>query len=328
MGVTPMRGYVIKRLLQSILTIFIVASVLFILFRLVPGDPTAQVISPALSKPAQQRLKESYGLAKPLYAQYLLYIKNMFTFKWGRSFQTSLPVVDMVSYRFLNTIFLMGVAMFFTLTIGIFGGIIMAVRRGSLLEKSGLVGVLIFRSSPPFITGLILLIVLSYRLGIFPTGGMRTVGQLFETFTQKFFSVDFLHHLILPTLTVTLYYLATPLLIMRNSMLEVIGSGYVKLAKAKGVPPAKVILKHAARNALLPVVTVASLLIGFAIGGQVIVETVFSWPGMAKLMVDSAAYQDYPVAQATFLSMATLVIFLNLVADISYAYLDPRISYG
>ena len=147
-----------------------------------------------------------------------------------------------------------------------------------------------------------------------------------ETGIHILFNKDFLHHLVLPTITVAFYYLATPMLIMRDSMLEVLGSDFIELAKAKGLAPRVVMMKHAARNALLPVLTVSSIMVGFAIGGQVIVEQVFSWPGMGQLMVEAASGQDYPVAQATFLILAAVVIVLNLIADISYSYLDPRIS--
>ena len=145
---------------------------------------------------------------------------------------------------------------------------------------------------------------------------------------QFMFSADFLHHLVLPTITVTAYYLATPMLIMRDSMLEVLGSDYVEFARAKGLAPHKVMIRHAARNALLAVVTISSILLGFAIGGQVIVETVFSWPGMGLAMVEAAARHDYPVAQASFLMLAVIVIVMNLLADISYCWLDPRIKLG
>jgi peptide/nickel transport system permease protein len=157
---------------------------------------------------------------------------------------------------------------------------------------------------------------------------MHTPGVSIGTGLAVFLSKDFLHHLVLPTVTVALFYLATPMLIMRDSMLEVMGSDFIELAKAKGLAPHVVMIKHAARNALLAVVTVASLMVGFAIGGQVLVESVFSWPGMGQLMVEAASSHDYPVAQGTFMVLAALVIFLNLLADISYCYLDPRIKMG
>jgi len=323
-----MQEYIIRRILYTLLTLFGVATILFFIFRIMPGDPTAQVISPALDPVAQARLKEAYGLDKPLLVQYFLYLKNLAVFDWGRSFTSSQPVIDIMAYRFWNTIFLMGAAMCFVLVAGTSLGMVMAWRRGGPLDTGGTVMALVFQSAPPFVTGLLLLMVLSYRMDLFPTGGMHAAGVSIGKGLGVFLSVDFLHHLVLPTITVALYYLATPMLIMRDSMLEVMGSDFIELAKAKGLAPHVVMIKHAARNALMAVVTVSSLMVGFAIGGQVLVETVFSWPGMGQLMVEAAQSHDYPVAQATFLVLAAIVIFLNLLADISYCYLDPRIKMG
>ena len=321
-----MQEYIIRRILYTLLTLFGVATILFFIFRIMPGDPTAQVISPALDEVAQARLKEAYGLDKPLLIQYVLYLKNLVIFDWGRSFTSSREVFDILTYRFWNTIFLMGAAMCFVLVIGTGLGMVMAWRRGGPLDTGGTIVALVFQSAPPFVTGLLLLMVLSYRLDLFPTGGMASPGVAIGQGLAVFFSADFLHHLVLPTITVALYYIATPMLIMRDSMLEVMGSDFIELAQAKGLAPHVVMIKHAARNALLAVVTVSSLMIGFAIGGQVLVESVFSWPGMGQLMVEAAQSHDYPVAQATFLVLAALVIILNLLSDISYGYLDPRIK--
>jgi peptide/nickel transport system permease protein len=326
--VGTMQEYIIRRILFTLLTLFGVATILFFIFRIMPGDPTAQVISPALDEVAQANLKQAYGLDKPLSVQYILYLKNLVVLEWGRSFTSSRKVFDILAYRFWNTIFLMGASMCFVLVIGTGLGMVMAWRREGPLDMGGTVAALVFQSAPPFVTGLLLLMVLSYRLDLFPTGGMYTPGVAMGKGFAIFLSRDFLHHLVLPTITVSLYYLATPMLIMRDSMLEVMGSDFIELAKAKGLAPHVVMIKHAARNALLTVVTVSSLMIGFAIGGQVLVESVFSWPGMGQLMVEAASSHDYPVAQGTFLVLAALVIFLNLVSDISYCYLDPRIKLG
>ncbi len=323
-----MQEYIIRRILYTLLTLFGVATILFFIFRIMPGDPTAQVISPALDEVAQARLKEAYGLDKPLLVQYVLYLKNLVMLDWGRSFTSSRKVFDIMVYRFWNTIFLMGAAMSFVLVFGTGLGMVMAWRRQGPLDTGSTIVALVFQSAPPFVTGLLLLMVLSYRLDLFPTGGMHTPGVAIGQGLAVFLSRDFLHHLILPTITVALYYLATPMLIMRDSMLEVMGSDFIELAKAKGLAPHVVMIKHAARNALLAVVTVSSLMIGFAIGGQVLVESVFSWPGMGQLMVEAASSHDYPVAQGTFIVLAALVIFLNLLSDISYCYLDPRIKLG
>ncbi len=322
-----MKEYIARRILYTLLTLFGVATILFFIFRLLPGDPTAQVISPALDAMAQARLKEAYGLDKPLPMQYLLYLKNLVALDWGRSFTSSQPVFDIIWVRFINTIFLMGAAMCFTLVAGVGLGMIMAWKRNSRLDNWGTVVALVFQSAPPFVTGILMLIVMSYRLDLFPTGGMREAGVSLGSISQ-FFSWDFVHHLVLPTITVSLFYLATPMLIMRDSMLEVMGSDFIELAKAKGLPPHVVMIKHAARNALLAVVTVSSIMVGFAIGGQVIVEQVFSWPGMGLQMVEAAASHDYPVAQGTFLMLAVVIIVLNFISDISYCYLDPRIKLG
>jgi len=321
-----MKEYIVRRIIYALFTILAVATILFFIFRMMPGDPTAQVISPALDETAQLRLKQAFGLDKPLVIQYLLYLKNLVTLDWGRSFVTSKKVIDMLSYRFWNTIYLMTAGMCFTLTIGIGLGMIMGWRRSGAIDVGGTLGALMLQSAPPFVTGILLLMVLSYRLDLFPTGGMSTAGMRLGTGLSIFLNRDFLHHLVLPTLTISFYYLATPMLIMRDSMLEVSGSDFIELAKAKGVAPRLIILKHAARNALLPVLTVTSIMVGFAIGGQVIVEQVFSWPGMGQLMVQAASSQDYPVAQGTFLILAIVVIIMNLLADISYYYLDPRLS--
>lgn len=310
------------------LTIVVVASILFLLFRMLPGDPMAQVISPALDESVQMRLKQAFGLDKPIYIQYVLYLKNLVLLEWGRSFVTQEKIFDIMQYRSWNTILLMGAGMCFAIVVGVGLGMVMAWRRNSLLDVGATIGALFFQSAPPFITGLVLLMVLSYKLDLFPTGGMYTPGFHPITVLELLISWDFLHHLVLPTICVALYNLATPMLIMRDSMLEVLGSDFVELAKAKGLPPHVVMIKHAARNALLPVVTISSIMVGFAIGGQVIVEQVFSWPGMGRLMVESASQRDYPVAQATFLALAAVVITLNLAADIAYCYLDPRISLG
>jgi peptide/nickel transport system permease protein len=187
--------------------------------------------------------------------------------------------------------------------------------------------VLFFRSAPTFWVGLMAIILFSAGLGWFPAQGMRTVGTPSGSFAQMFLNWDFLHHLILPSIVAALYFMATPLLVMRNSMLEVLSEDYVEMAHAKGIKPRKVLFRHAARNALLPVVTSGALFIGSAIGGQVLIEVVFSWPGLGREIVTAVTRRDYPLAQACFIIISTTVMVMNLVADLLYAALDPRISY-
>ena len=208
-----MQEYIIRRILYTIMTLFAVATILFFIFRVMPGDPTAQVISPALDEAAQARLKETFGLDKPLIVQYVLYLKNLVTLNWGRSYTTQHEVFGILKYRFWNTIFLMGAAMSFTLVFGAGLGMVMAWRRGGTLDVGSTVSALVLQSAPPFVTGILFLMILSYRLDLFPTGGMASPGMRLETGIQMLFSKDFLHHLVLPTITTAFYYLATPMLI-------------------------------------------------------------------------------------------------------------------
>ncbi|MFT5503344.1 MAG: peptide/nickel transport system permease protein [Gammaproteobacteria bacterium] len=321
-----MSDYILRRFVYTLITIFAVASILFVLFRMLPGDATMQVISPAMDEAVQERMKKAFGLDKPMWAQYFIYLKNLVTLEWGRSFVSAQEVTDILAYRFWNTVLLMAAGMCLTLVIGIGFGIIMAWRRNSALDIGGTIVSLVFQAAPPFITGLLLLIVLSYRLGLFPTGGMYPPGQRPDGLFDLLMMPEFWHRIVLPTITVGAYYISTPMLIMRDSMLEVLGSDFIELAKAKGLKSSVIMFKHAARNALLGVVTIAGIMIGFAVGGQVVVESLFSWPGMGQLMVESAASHDYPVAQGTFLMLAILVIGLNFFTDVLYCYLDPRIK--
>jgi peptide/nickel transport system permease protein len=219
----------------------------------------------------------------------------------------------------------MGTGLCLTLVIGTGLGMVMAWRVNKPSSTAGTLSAIVIQSMPPFVIALLLLMVLSYRLDLFPTGGMHTPGVSSGKGLVSLLSLDFLYHLILPTITMIIYYLATLLLIIRNKMLEVIDSDFVLMARAKGLAHHLVIFKHAGRNAIVAVAALSSPMIGFAVSGQLTVEQAFNWPGLGKLLVQSAASDDYPVLQATFLALTVLVIFLNLVLDISYRYFSHRI---
>jgi peptide/nickel transport system permease protein len=321
-----MREFVVTRIGYTIVTLFLIATLLFFLFRLLPGDPMIAVISPGVDAAEVQHLHHIFGLDLPMWQQYLIFLKDLVTLNFGRSFSSGQEVAGIIGYRLVNTLLLMSAGMTLALLLGVVLGTIMAWRRGGILDVAGTVLGLVFQAAPPFITGLVLLIVFSYRLGWFPTGGMFAPGTRPPQALDLLLDLDFYRRLALPTITLTAYYVVTPMLIMRDGMLEVMGSDYVEFAKAKGLSPARVVIHHAARNALMGVVTIASILIGFAIGGQVIVETLFSWPGMGQLMVDAASQHDYPVALASFLVLAVVVVVLNLLTDLLYGWLDPRIK--
>lgn len=320
--------YLARRTMSSLITLLGVAVILFVLFRMMPGDPTAQVISPALDQAAQARLKHAFGLDLPVWQQFFIYLKNMLTLQWGQSFTTGQSVAALLGHWLLNTMLLMSAGLVLAVVIGVVLGILMAARRGGVLDHVATVAGLVFQAAPPFVIAIVLLIAFSYKLELLPSSGMVAAGTDDAGTWAMLTSADFLKHLILPTITIGAVYVATPMLVMRDSMLEVLGSDFVEFARAKGLKPSRVLFGHAARNALLAVVTVSSLILGFAIGGQIVIETVFSWPGMGKAMVDAALQHDYPVAQAAFFLMAVVVIVMNLLTDLSYSLLDPRIRFG
>jgi len=321
-------GYIARRLLHMCLTLFVLLTLLFFLFRVIPGDPISMYIESGLSPEAQEALLHQYGLDRPLLEQYGVFLRNMVHGDFGDSFQYNKPAIRVVWERFWPTVLLMGTSLLVAFIIGVFGGAILAWRRGTLFETLGTMAVLAVRSAPVFWTGMILLSLFAFRLQWLPLGGMNTPGTNFEGWWDKYVSLDFLRHLILPVLTASLYSVASPMLVMRSSMLETVREDYVELARAKGLSEMRVLFFHAVRNALLPVVTVMAVMAGFAIGGVVLVETVFRWPGMGREIVMAVSMRDYPLAQAAFFFVGVLISMFNLAADVIYAYLDPRISYA
>ncbi len=310
-----------------VLMILLVSTMIFFLFRVMPGDPTAFIVDPSIPPEARAQMLARYGLDKGLWDQYLIFMQDLLRLDFGSSYFYNRPVLEIIGEKLPATLILMLSAMTLAYLIGICMGALMAWKRGSKMETGGIVFVLFFRSAPTFWVGLMAIILFSANLGWFPAQGMRTVGTPSGNFAQMFLNMDFLHHLILPSIVAALYFMATPLLVMRNSMLEVLSEDYVEMAHAKGIKPRKVLFRHAARNALLPVVTSGALFIGSAIGGQVLIEVVFSWPGLGREIVTAVTRRDYPLAQACFIIISTTVMLMNLVADLLYAALDPRISY-
>jgi len=261
----------------------------------------------------------------PLYKQYVIYMKSMLTLDFGDSFITGQPVWDELKTRVPPTALLFGTATILAYLIGIALGVVLAWRRGTHLELGALVISLVFYSMPLFWFGLIMLWIFSFQYHIFPLGGMMDPPpeggwKGLQEYT------NILWHLTLPLLTLTVLSLAGNILLMRNSMLEVMGDDFIVTAKAKGLSERTVMYKHAARNATLPVVTAMALSIGAIISGGVLTETIFSWPGMGKLLVDSTIGQNFPVVQGTFFILAILTILGNILADLLYAYLDPRVQ--
>jgi peptide/nickel transport system permease protein len=318
--------YLFKRLIIVFITLFILVSIVFLMFRVIPGDPVSMFIDSGLDAESQQLMMKLYGLDKPISEQYFIFIKNMFKGDLGNSFTYGKPVVQVISERFLNTLVLTVTALIIAFSLGITNGSYLAWHRNTKIDLIGTIMALIIRCAPVFWTGMILLSIFAFKLEWLPLGGMTSVGQNFTGFWDKILSLDFLKHLILPAITSALYSMATPTLLMRTSMLEVIKEDYIELAYAKGIPERKVRRRHAMRTALLPVVTIFAVQAGLAIGGSVLVETVFRWPGMGREIVLAVSSRDYPMAQGAFLFIGFATITFNLIADVLYAYLDPRVS--
>ncbi len=319
--------FVVRRSLQLVVTLWAVATVLFLIFRSMPGDPTTYVIDPSLGQEARDRLIESYGLNEPLYVQYFIYLQDIVTLSFGQSFHANRPVRDIIILYLPRTLLLMLTAFFFAYLIGIVVGIIAGWRRNTKFERRSVFVALIARSFPDFWVGLIVLWVFGAQLDLIPMAGMRSGGVQYDSYLNLALWLDTLWHLAAPAAVLGFYLMGYPLLLMRNSMLEVLSQDFIEVCRARGLKDRTIMFKHAARNALLPIVTAGAVALGYAVGGSVLIETVFGWPGMGREMVNAVLRRDYPVAQGTFFVFATTVILLNFIADLAYGFLDPRVTY-
>lgn len=321
-----MRAFVIRRLLQMLVTLWVILTVIFVMFRLLPADPASVLIDQNLPREARADLLREWGLDQPLHVQYVRYLANVLRGNFGLSFSYRRPVFEVMGPFLVNSLVLMVPAILLTIVLAVVGGAYMGWHRGSRLEKTGVVAALFFHSVPVYWVAIVLVIIFGYWLRWFPTGNIRTPGYLGDTFIQKFLTVDFLHHLALPLVTSVLFLVTNPMMLMRSAMIEVQGEDFLELLRAKGLPERRLML-HAARNALLPVVTYLALMSTLAVGGSVLLETVFAWPGMGREIVRATASLDYPMAQAVFFVWSAAIVVMNLVVDLAYGWLDPRVSY-
>jgi peptide/nickel transport system permease protein len=321
--------YVIGRVLQIVVILFVLLTLIFFLFRVMPGDPVSMTIDPKMPPEAKAILKEQLGLNEPLYRQYMVYLTNAFRGEFGRSFHYGRPVFEIIGERLPATILLFTTATLVSWGLGFSLGKALAWRRGTLLEHGlTFIGLLFYSVFLPWF-GLIAIWLFSYKLGLFPLGGMVSPELWVERESVGKISLlmDVLHHLALPVLVLTAVSFAGAMLLTRSSMLETLGEDYILTARAKGLREETIRDRHAARNALLPVVTALGLSLSFSMSGGVLTELVFSWPGLGREIVAATLNYDYPLAQAAFLFLASIVLVANLITDILYAYLDPRIRY-
>lgn len=306
-----MLTYVARRVAVAVPTIFGVATVIFLLVRLLPGDPARTIAGVLASQADVERIRHQFGLDQPLYVQYVTYIAHLLTGDLGISTRTGSPVREEILTRLPYTLELAAISTVISILLGVTLGVIAATRRGSPLDLVISAVAVFGLSMPVYWLGLMLIILFSIQLHVFPAAGAQD-------------PLGF----VLPSITLAMFSLALVARQARSAMLEVLGQDYVRTARAKGAPMRTVLVKHALRNALLPVVTVIGLQFGALIGGAVLTETVFSWPGVGRLLVDSIFSRDYPVVQGVVLMLAVGFIFVNLLVDLLYAYVDPRIRYS
>ncbi len=316
------------RLLQLVFVLWAVATILFLIFRLMPGNPLAAYIDPTFTAEQQQALMERFGLDRPLWQQYFIYLGNLLQGDLGESFFYREPVGERVLALLPNTLVLTFTSLIIAYGFGILAGAWLAWSRGSTAERAAIPLVLTTRAMPEFWLGMVLLAIFSFWLGWLPAGGTRSPGATFGGYLDLYTSRDFLAHLILPAATLAIYSQGLPLLLMRSNMLEVMNEDFVTMARIKGLSKWTVVVRHAARNALLPVMTSFAIAVGYQIQGNVVVETVFSWPGLGRELVNAVSASDYPLAQGAFLMIAVVVVLMNLLADLLYGLLDPRISHA
>ena len=318
--------YLTNRILQSLLVLWVVATLLFLLFRLAPGNPLVAYIDSTFTAEQQEALLQQFGLNRSLPEQYLIYLGNLFHGEFGRSFFFKKPVSEVVGEVLPNTLYLTFSALFIAYIIGVLGGIIMAWQRGSGFEKAGVTFTLMTRAAPEFWVGMILLALFAFKLQWLPSSGATSPGTIYETEWAKLTSLDFWQHMILPASTMAIYLHGLPLLLMRSNMLEVMQDDFITMGRLMGYSEWRLMARHAARNALLPVVTALALGVGYSIGGNVVIENVFGWPGLGRLLVRSVAASDYPMAQGAFFFIAAMMVLMNLLADVLYGLLDPRVG--
>lgn len=304
-----MKAYIIKRIFQALLTMVGISIIVFSLTR-ISGDPVALMVPPEAKLADIEALRKSLGLDKPVYVQYWNYISGAARGDFGKSILYREPTIKIFLDKFPNTIQLALAAMAFALLLGIPVGIISAVKYNSWVDNFGKIFALLGQSLPVFWTGIMLILVFGVLLRIFPVSGMGSWKNL-----------------VMPAFTLGWAFTAALVRLTRSAMLDVLDTEYIKLARIKGVPEIQVITKHALKNAMIPIVTLATMNFIFMLTGTVITETVFAWPGVGRLVVSSISARDFPMIQTCVLIFSMMFVFGNLFTDLLYVYLDPRIVY-
>jgi ABC-type dipeptide/oligopeptide/nickel transport system permease component len=304
-----MKKFIVKRLGLALISLFLLSLTIFLLMR-VTGDPAVLLAEPGASAADLDAIRQQFGLDQPLWTQYVSFLTHLLRGDFGQSFYYRTDVFELYLSRLPASLLLASAAMAFSLLVGIPTGIIAAVRVNQWWDSGGKIFALLGLSMPSFWVGLLMILFFSVYLGWFPSSGSGTV-----------------FHLVMPAISLGWLFAAVHMRLTRSSMLDVLGSEYVKLARLKGLPEALVISKHAFKNALIPVLTLAGINLVIMVNVAVVVETVFAWPGVGRLLYEGIAFRDFPVVQATVLLGGVMIVVVNLLVDILYAVIDPRIRY-
>lgn len=307
-SLTGLWVYVIKRLILAVPTIIGAATLIFFLVRVLPGDPVHLLAGEQTSPEVIARLRAEFGLDKPIYEQYLLYLRSVFMLDFGISYRTYTPVIVEIMSRFPNTLILTASSMAIAIAIGLSLGVLASLRVGGIVDRAILVFTSIYVSMPVFWLGLILIYIFSINLRILPVGGIGSPA-----------------HLVLPSLALSHTPLSYIARITRSSMIEAFSQDHFRFAIARGIPRRNAILNHALRNSMINIVTVIGYFTGVLLGGAVVTETVFAWPGVGRLLIESIAARDYIMVQGIVIFITIVFVLVNLVVDIIYRLIDPRV---
>jgi ABC-type dipeptide/oligopeptide/nickel transport system permease component len=306
-----MRAYLLRRIWQSAVTLVGVSILVFVILRVIPGDPAKMLLPEGAPQSAVDELNRHLGLREPVWIQYGLFLQSVARGDFGQSFQYRSPALQVVMERLPATIQLTLTAMLLTVVGGVSIGIVAAVRQGTAYDYAGTVLAVLGQSLPNFWLGIMLILLFGVTLRWLPTSGFQGWS-----------------YLVLPSVTLAAFPTALVARLTRSSLLEILGQEYIRTGRAKGLAERAVVLRHALRNATIPLLTVIGLQIGTLLGGAVITESIFAWPGMGKLVVDAIFFRDFPVVQTILILSATIFVVINLLVDVLYTVLDPRIRYG
>ena len=312
-----MLTYIIRRLLILVVVVLAVTVIAFSMIHMVPGNPARIMAGINASSEDIELMSKKLGLHRPLYVQYFDYMSGLVRGDFGTSIRTGRPVAHQLFTRYPATFELAVVGMFIAMSIAVIGGVVAATHHNTLIDNLTMAGALFGVSMPSFWRGLMLMFLFSLLLGWLPVSGRGTP-----------FTLEWIKHIILPAVTLGIGSAAYLVRLIRSSMLEILNEEYIKTARSKGLKERYVIYRHALKNAFIPIVTMAGMQFGYLLGGTVVIETVFAWPGVGRLIINSVFARDFPTVQGAILMLALSFALVNLLVDLTYAFLDPRIRYS